>query len=63
MGHLDHVESNNSKPKQNMTKNEKLAEIAAKQSETNLSIFAMLADHGITIVNGQLVEAIKNDEE
>ena len=26
-------------------------------------LFAMLADHGITIVNGQLVEAIENDEE
>jgi len=46
-----------------MTKNEKLAEIASKQAETNRSIFAMLAEHGITIVNGQLVEAIENDEE
>jgi hypothetical protein len=46
-----------------MTKNEKLAEIATKQAETNLSIFAMLADHGITIVNGQLIEAIENDQE
>ncbi len=46
-----------------MTKNEKLAEIAAKQAETNLSIFAMLADHGITIVDGQLIEAIETDEE
>ena len=46
-----------------MTKNEKLAEIAAKQAETNLSIFSMLADHGITIVDGKLIEAIENDEE
>lgn len=46
-----------------MTKNEKLAEIAAKQAETNRSIFDMLVDHGITIVNGQLIEAIGNDEE
>jgi len=61
--HLDHVESNNSKPKQNMSKNEKLAEIAAKQAEANMAIFAMLADHGVTIINGQLVEAIENDEE
>lgn len=63
LGHLDHVESNNSKPKKNMSKNEKLAEIAAKQAEANMAIFAMLADHGVTIINGQLVEAIENDEE
>ena len=45
------------------TKTNKIAEIAAKQAETNLLIFSMLADHGITIVNGQLVETIENDEE
>jgi hypothetical protein len=46
-----------------MSKNEKLAEIAAKQAEANMAIFAMLAEHGVTIINGQLVETIGTDEE
>jgi len=46
-----------------MTKSDKINEIKAKQAEKTLEIFAMLAEHGVTIINGQLVETIENDEE
>jgi hypothetical protein len=46
-----------------MTKSDKINEIKAKQTEKTLEIFAMLAEHGVTIINGQLVETIGTDEE
>ena len=46
-----------------MTKSDTIKEIKAKQAEKTLAIFAMLAEHGVTIVNGQLVETIGTDEE
>jgi hypothetical protein len=46
-----------------MTNSDKINEIKAKQAEKTLEIFAMLAEHGVTIINGQLVETIGTDEE
>jgi hypothetical protein len=46
-----------------MTKSDKINEIKAKQAEKSLDIFAMLAEHGVTIINGQLVETIGTEEE
>jgi hypothetical protein len=48
---------------QPMTKSDKIKQIKAEQAEKTLDIFAMLAEHGVTIINGQLVETIGTDEE
>ena len=46
-----------------MTKSDKIKQIKAEQAEKTLDIFAMLAEHGVTIINGQLVDTIGTDEE
>ena len=47
----------------NSDKINKIKQLKAEQAEKNLAIFAMLAEHGVTIINGQLVETIGTDED